>query len=86
MEEAVPFAFARGFCPGILLFGFRPGKMVPEVRGIREDRIQRGATMDEPGLGRYTAFEGTRRIASGALSLVALVAKEVIDRGGRPRF
>lgn len=38
--------------------------------------------MEERALGRYTAFEGTRRIASGALGPVALVAKEVIDRGG----
>lgn len=33
------------------------------------------------GFGRCTAFEGVRRIASGALGDVALRVKEVIDRG-----
>jgi hypothetical protein len=39
-------------------------------------------TTDSPGT-RCTAFEGSRRIASGELKHVALKAKEVIDRGER---
>src|SRR3954468_17816734 len=37
--------------------------------------------MKDRGLVRFTAFEGSRRIASGDLAQVALKTKEVIDRG-----
>jgi hypothetical protein len=37
--------------------------------------------MKDRGLVRCTAFEGSRRIASGDLAQVALKTKEVIDRG-----
>lgn len=40
--------------------------------------------MDEGHLPRCIAFAGTRRIASGELTHVALKTKEVIDRGDHP--
>src|SRR4051794_11846756 len=39
--------------------------------------------MDQRKQTRCTAFEGSRRIASGELAEVAMKAKEVIERGGR---
>jgi hypothetical protein len=37
--------------------------------------------MDESNTGQWTAFAGSRRIASGALPAVALAAKAIIDAG-----
>jgi uncharacterized protein len=37
--------------------------------------------MDQPNTAQWTAFAGSRRISAGALSDVALAAKEAIERG-----
>jgi uncharacterized protein len=55
---------------------FNPGNIVMSQSNCSS------LTTDSPGT-RCTAFEGSRRIASGELKHVALKAKEVIDRGER---